>query len=408
MITLDEYIKENLKKCIRENTHDSGTLLGVPYPYIVPSTEHFDELYYWDTYFANIGLLKCGMHKLAKDNVDNMLYLVDKYGFMPNGNRTYYLNHSQPPLLSEMVRDIYNHFCDDVWLRGAYGALVKEYSFWMEKRSFNIGLNYYDSDVPLGREKDFAAGFVKRIGFKPRIGDYDLARHALATSESGWDMNPRCKFDLYNYATVDLNSLLYGFERNMAYFAKKLKKYTDEITWKSRSKERLENMNSYMLNDENVFLDYNFVTGKKSDVFSVASYFAMFTKAANEKQAKTLVDNLPKLEEKYGISTCEKRTTNIDYQWDYPNGWACLQYIMIRGLENYGYHDDAVRISRKYVELVEKVFAETQNLWEKYNVVEGNINVSNEYKMPTMLGWSAGVYIFAKDFLKCTASKSIV
>lgn len=288
------------------------------------------------------------------------------------------------------------------------GTINDVLTYWMEKRSFDIGLNYYDSDVPLGREKDFAAGFVKRIGFKPRIGDYDLARHALATSESGWDMNPRCKFDLYNYATVDLNSLLYGFERNMAYFAKKLKKYTDEITWKSRSKERLENMNSYMLNDENIFLDYNFVTGKKSDVFSVASYFAMFTKAANEKQAKTLVDNLSKLEEKYGISTCERQKTNIDYQWDYPNGWACLQYIMIRGLENYGYHDDAVRISKKYVELVERVFAETQNLWEKYNVVEGNINVSREYKMPTMLGWSAGVYIFAKDFLKCTASKAIV
>ena len=201
-----------------------------------------------------------------------------------------------------MVRDTYNHFCDDVWLRGAYGALVKEYSFWMKKRSFDIGLNYYDSDVPLGREKDFAAGFVKRIGFKPRIGDYDLARHALASSESGWDMNPRCKFDLYNYATVDLNSLLYGFERNMAYFAKKLKKYTDEITWKSRSTERLENMNSYMLNDENVFLDYNFVTGKKSDVFSVASYFAMFTKAANEKQAK------------HWLITCQNLRKSTEYQ----------------------------------------------------------------------------------------------
>ena len=70
------------------------------------------------------------------------------------------------------------------------------------------------------------------------------------------------------------------------------------------------------------------------------------------------------------------------------------------GLNNYGYTDDAKRIAQKYVTLAEKVFDETGALWEKYNVVDGSINVNNEYKMPTMLGWSAGVYIAAQKFLK--------
>ena len=49
--------------------------------------------------------------------------------------------------------------------------------------------------------------------------------------------------------------------------------------------------------------------------------------------------------------------------------------------------------------MVVKTFGETRNLWEKYNVREGNINVSNEYDMPTMLGWSAGTFIYVSDYL---------
>ena len=103
MGNIHNYIKEGWNECIRETKSDDGTLIGLPYPYTVPSKEAFNELYYWDTYFTNAGLIKSEKAELAKNNTDNILYLVDKYGFMPNGNRTYYLNRSQPPFLSEMV-----------------------------------------------------------------------------------------------------------------------------------------------------------------------------------------------------------------------------------------------------------------------------------------------------------------
>lgn len=401
---INEYIKINFEKCVRKNPNDKGTLLGIPYPYTVPSTETFDELYYWDTYFTNIGLLKIGKATLAKNNVDNMLYLVDKYGLVPNGNRTNFLINSQPPFLSEMVKDIYNYFKDRVWLTGAYFALLKEYDFWMSKRISTIGLNCYNPEVPNEREEEFKDYFIERIGFRPDEDDSAIARHALASGECGWDMNPRFEFEAYNYAAIDLNSLLYGFENNMAIFADILGN-GDTAKWKHRAGRRLMMMNKYMLNG-NLFADYNYVKNKHSSVFSAASYFTMFNRVATEEQAKALVDNLPRIEEAYGISTCENKNRNIRYQWDYPNGWACLQYIMIRALDNYGYYSDALRIAEKYVKLTEKVFDETHNFWEKYNVVEGNINVSNEYKMPTMLGWSAGIYIFAKDYCDNYAPQS--
>ncbi len=393
-----EYIETNFDKCIRKNSVDVGNLLGLPYEYTVPSTEAFNELYYWDTYFTNVGLLKIGRKELAKSNVDNMLYLVDKYGFMPNGNRTNYLINSQPPFLSEMVRDIYSSFNDRVWLTGAYSALLKEYEFWMSKRISPIGLNCYNPKVPKERVEEFKNYFADRIGFKPEGDDVDIANHALAEGESGWDMNPRWDFEAYNYAPIELNSLLYGFENNMAFFAEVLDN-GEVAVWKHRAGERLKLMNKYML-EGGIFMDYNFVSGKYGDVFSTAAYFAMFTHVASESQAEALVEKLPLLEAEYGVATCEKHDGDIAYQWDYPNGWACLQYIVIRALDNYGYVEHARRIADKYVKLTEKVFGETHNFWEKYNVVEGNINVSNEYEMPTMLGWSAGVYIYAKKFLE--------
>lgn len=395
----EKFIEKNWDSCLRENRFDNGTLLGVPYPYTVPSAEAFDELYYWDTYFTNLGLLKFGRPALAKQNTDNMLYLVNKYGFMPNGTRTWYLTRSQPPFLSEMVRDIYEYYRDKVWLEGAYSALKKEYSFWMQQRCSPIGLNHYASKLDKSDIETTANDFKQRTAVKTDVPDEQIAAHTLATCESGWDMNPRWDFECHNFAPADLNSLLFGMENNMAYFADLLGYPEDTAQWKCRAGKRLNLMNKYMLNDDNLFLDYNFKTGKLSGVFSAASFFPLYTKAASDEQAKAAVKNLPRLEANHGIVTCEKGKGDIVYQWDYPNGWACLQYIVITALANYGYIDEAKRIAEKFVKLVDSVFEKTGNLWEKYNVVDGNINVIDEYKMPTMLGWSAGVYIAAKAFI---------
>lgn len=398
---INNYISETLEKCIRYSPEDDGNLIGIPYPYTVPSTESFNELYYWDSYFTNLGLIRIGKAYLAKNNTDNMLYLADKLGKMPNGNRTYFLNRSQPPFLSEMVRDVYDFYKDNVWLCGAYYALKKEYDFWDTKRKSDMGLNRYDSEYTSETLTEYKNMFIQRVkGFKDD-GETNIGRHCLATAESGWDMNPRFDYEAYNYAAIDLNSLLFGFEKNMAYFAEILNNGETDI-WNKRSEKRLALMNKYMINADGLFTDYNYAKNSLSGVFSTASYYPMFNRAADTQQAEALVKNLYRLEDTYGISTCERRDGSVKYQWDYPNGWACQQYIVIKALENYGYTDDAVRIAKKYTSLVENVFEQTGNFWEKYNVAEGNVNVSNEYKMPTMLGWSAGVYIYAKEFLQKT------
>lgn len=391
MKDVENFIENNWKECIRQERSDRDTVIGIPYPYTVPAVGLFNELYYWDTYFTNIGLLYSGHHMQAKFNTDNILYLIQKFGYMPNGNRTWYLGRTQPPFSSVMVRDIYNFFCDKVWLTGAYETLKTEYDFWMRNRVLPIGLNTYGG-ILRESAKSSAEDFEERIGIKIDEDADALKKHIVAIYESGWDITPRFGFELYNFAPVDLNSLMYMFETNMSYFSSELNK-GEETLWNDRAETRKQLMLRYMQNENNLFLDYNMRTKELSNIFSVASLYPMYAGLANEKHVAAILENLSRLEYDYGLVTCEKNNEPGSYQWSYPNGWPCLQYIAIKAFINYNCYDEAKRIAQKYISVVEKVFNKTGNLWEKYNVIEGNINVTNEYDMPPMMGWSAGVYL---------------
>ena len=400
-MTVTEYIKTNWPKCIRENKQDEGSLIGLPRPYTVPSISGaFQEMYYWDTYFINRGLMLIGLTEQAINNTENMFSLIERYGFMLNGNRTGYLYNSQPPFLSEMVKDIYKETGDKKWLKRAVGYLIKEYEFWDTKRNTKINLSQYMGNfeqVDLVRR---ANGFIGRIKNRPEgIAEEKLGLNYLIACESGWDISPRFGFEAENFVQIDLNSLLCAMERNIAFFLNELNE--ENAVWTERFKKRLELINKYMQRD-GVFYDYNFKTKTIGSVFSCASLYPLWLGLLTPEQAEKTVKELPRLENNFGLSACEKVPSLSEYtfQWGYPNGWAPLHLIAAEGLLKYGYKDKALEIAQKYTALVEHNFEETENLWEKYNVVDGSINVAQENdhkKMPAMLGWSAGVYLYTKS-----------
>ncbi len=66
----------------------------------------FKEGYYWDSYWIVKGLIASDMLDTAEEVVRNFLIIVEKYGYVPNGFRKYYLNRSQPPFLTLMIKDV--------------------------------------------------------------------------------------------------------------------------------------------------------------------------------------------------------------------------------------------------------------------------------------------------------------
>ena len=395
------YIDKNLPRCIAYTPDSNGDLIGLPYPYIMPCAfEGFRAMFYWDTYFIHKGLLIRGDLEQIRNDIDNMRYLIRRYGFVPNANQKIALFNSQPPFLSMMMRDYYDQTKDRIWLKDAYEDLVLEYDFWRNNRRTPNGLTCYDT-MPLTAEKIVAESkqFRDRTGLLVDAPDEIAARALVSAGESGWDMNPRMNSKTYQFAPADLNSLMYAMEDNLCYFAAELGNHKDAGVWSELREVRAELCRQYLKNSDGIFMDYDFVAQEQNDIFSAACFYPLYCGMATKEEAKAAQESLYRIEAAFGIVTCEKTEDPGNYQWGYPNGWAPMQMVVVDGLLRYGYEEDACRIARKFIKLVEESYASSGHLWEKYNVVDGNIKVQDEYEMPTMLGWTFGVYVWFKDLL---------
>lgn len=390
-----KFILDGWEDTVRFQQQDEGDLIGLPYPYTVPSKdEDFQEMYYWDTYFTNRGLLLSDRVELAKNNCDNLLFMLKRYGFVPNGSRTYFLVGSQPPYLSLMVYDVYLKIKDKTWLKECYETLLTEYDFWQTKRMTKTGLNRYYTMATDEMCEDFLDYAESRTQRKISGDRVYVGQSYRAEGESGWDFTPRFNERCAEYNSVDLNCNLYAYEKLFAYYENELGIHTRD--WMKIAAERKALMDKYLFDEKHgIYNDYNFVTEKRNEKVSCASFHPYFVKLADDCSG---VDYLcEKLETEYGLTVTEKQNDN--YQWAYPNGWAPLHFVAVWGLKEYNQHDKALRIARKYCETVDRCFMETSHLFEKYNMRDGNAETVNEYGLPYMMGWSAGVFLALADYI---------
>lgn len=397
------YILPRWDLTVRFHQCDEGDTIGLPKPYTVPCVnDAFQNLYYWDTYFANIGLIASGKTEQAKNNVDNFIYEIEKFGFIPNANHPAMLDRSQPPYLAMMVRDVYDEIKDDAWLLKAYGAIKKEYAFWMEQRSLDGFNRYFHNHGPAqsGALIGFYDAIAGRLGLDKNIADEkkeETGAHLLAEAESGWDFNPRFEMRCADFAPVDLNAQLAIYEQIMAEFSDILK--TGEVSvWENRFVLRKEQIRKCFWDGEKgFFFDYDIKEKRLGKIRCLAGFYPMWAGVATEEQAAMCVKNMRHLEYPFGMAQCEKNAGSITYQWDYPNGWPPSQYVCVHALLRYGYEVQAKAVAARYVEAVTSCFGQTGDLWEKYDVTTGMVPTANEYQPPAMMGWTAGVFM---DFLK--------
>lgn len=369
------YINSYWPRIMRENTHDRGTLIGLPYPYVVPSdSEMFQEMYYWDSYFIALGLVHTSHRQLVRHMTDNMAYLLDRFGLIPNGTRYYFLSRSQPPFFMDMVRLTYEHgLGDQDWLARMVALAEGELNtVWYgeaqpHKRRVYQGLSrYYDINV----------------------------LHDLASCESGWDHSTRCDDRWLDFLPVDLNAILYRYERLLAWAHDELGTGQAAV-WEDQAAARRITMHALHWDEEaGFFFDYDYVNGSRLLTSpSLAGFYPLWAGLATSEQAARSVEQwLPKFECPGGLVTTLE--TRAGRQWAYPNGWAPLQWIVTTGLEDYGYHEAAQRLRRKWLATCTAVFNQTGRLWEKYNVVTPDQPVEGGlYGQVPGFGWTNGVFL---------------
>jgi alpha,alpha-trehalase len=396
---------------------DGSSLLPLPYPYIVPGGR-FREIYYWDTYFTMLGLKESGENEVMENMVKNFAYLIDTFGHVPNGNRSYYLSRSQPPFFCLMVELLASVKGDAVY-RVYLPQLEKEYNYWMEgneklkpsqsnkavvKLKDGSLVNRYWDELDIPRQEAYYEDQALTSKY-PETQARKMNRDLRAAAASGWDFSSRWFADKKSIATiqttsiipVDLNCLLYKLELVIAR-AKLLGGDDNGVAiYRKKASDRLNTIDKYCWNkDISFYTDYNFVTQKQSGLVTPAGMypFCLFDqkpdymsllarRVGNVIKTKLLKDG--------GIVTTEN---NTGQQWDAPNGWAPLQWMTIWGLDRCGQKELARDIAERWLKLNLDVFKETGKLMEKYNVTDVKTAAGGgEYPSQDGFGWTNGVFL---------------
>lgn len=386
-----------------------SSLLPVPQPYVVPGGR-FREMYYWDSYFTMLGLAPAHRQDLVQAMVADFAHLIDTYGHVPNGLRSYYLSRSQPPFFFEMVRLLSPEDPTQALARHL-PQLKREYAYWMEGApGLKAGqahahvvampdgsiLNRYWDALEVPRDEAYAADIkLARDSHRPR---QELFRELRAAAESGWDFSSRWFEDGHTRGSivttqiipVDLNSLLFGLEKAIGAACERAADADCARDFTRRAGQRQAAIDRYLWDPAaGIYRDYRWKTGKAMPRVSAAMLYPLFEGAASPQQARAVAHGVSReLLETGGLRTT---TLTTGEQWDAPNGWAPLQWIAISGLRRYGQSALAESLACRWMLTVRRLYGESGKLVEKYDVVTRRRGGGGEYPTQDGFGWTNGV-----------------
>ena len=385
-----------------------GSLISLPFPYVVPGGR-FREIYYWDSYFTMLGLVRDGRDDLVEAMIDDFTSLIERFGHIPNGTRSYYLSRSQPPFFASMVG--LSAARDPAVQRRRLRALQAEHVFWMAgaaglrpgtatRRVVALPdgsiLNRYWDDRETPRDESWREDVLTaRAARRPAPETY---RDLRAAAESGWDFSSRWLGDGRTLTTiqttailpVDLNSLLYGLERRIGETCAALADHGCANRFDSAAARRRAAMTRFLWNPAaGRFDDYNWQTRQDTGVVSAAMLYPLFSAVATPAQAAASA----RTAERLLLAPGGLRTTTsaTGQQWDRPNGWAPLQWIAVAGLCRYGEPALAQRIATTWLATVDREYRASGRLLEKYNVEARVPGGGGEYPLQDGFGWTNGV-----------------
>jgi alpha,alpha-trehalase len=409
-------------------------------------------MYGWDSYFIVRGLVEDKRIELARGMVENFFFEIEHYGAVLNANRTYYLTRSQPPFLTSMILSVYDAQKaagkdDREWLQRAYGYASRDYGLWTREPHLagTTGLSrYYDfgnGPAPesvkdetghyrqvaaffLGQEqeewrkyvvpqkdgthvgplfalqvcdssKTMAQAACDSAGAASLSADYYKGDRAMR--ESGYDVSFRFGphgVRTHYFAPVCLNSLLYKTEKDLERMSEMLGRKADAEDWRKRAEERKASIQKYLWDaEQGLYFDYDFEKGKRSTYEYVTAFFPLWAGIPTAEQARAVMKHLPTFEKPGGLVMSPHETGG---QWDFPYAWAPDQIVADEGIRQYGFNEEANRVSYEFLSTVAENFRRDGTIREKYNAVtrSSETQVTAGYHMNIVgFGWTNAAFL---------------
>ncbi|XP_060674554.1 trehalase isoform X2 [Ziziphus jujuba] len=385
---------KNLSRRVSSETHkhpELHTLLPLPKQVIIPGSR-FREVYYWDSYWII----------------------------------------SEPPLLSAMVYEIYKRTGDLEFAKKCLPALIKEHQFWnseihkvtiqdAQACTHTLSRYYAMWNEPRPESSTLDEKFASKI---PDVEKKHFFREVASTAESGWDFSTRWMRNTTDFTTLattsilpaDLNAFILGMELNIASLAKAIGDYNISKHFLKASQAREKAIRSVFWNaDKGQWLDYWLANGtwkeaekwearnQNPKVFA-SNFIPLWIKSFYSDTI--LVDKVRRSLQSSGLLRSVGIATSLTksgQQWDFPNGWAPLQHMIVEGLARSGSKQArslAMDIAVGWIRTNHVAYKKTSAMHEKYNVEKcGDFGGGGEYIPQTGFGWSNGVVLtFLEEF----------
>ncbi|EJW81809.1 trehalase, partial [Wuchereria bancrofti] len=389
------------------------SLIPLPKPFVVPGGR-FREMYYWDSFFTIKGLLASGMHDTVRGMIENMGSLIERFGYVPNGNRVYYLNRSQPPLLTWCLSAYYEATGDKKFVFTGARWFEREFEFFQKHKSIQLpgvtSLLYRYHVVAVGprpesyREDVESAHHIDDVLEKQRLWG-DIA----AAAESGRDFSSRWfsqdgpvagkmgSTRTSSILPVDLNAIICGNLRLMANLYEVINDISNAEQCREQFKSMKQAIHQVFWNEEyGCWFDYDIIHGCHVNLYMDTNFFPLFSGCTHDdfdaQKIVTYMTNMGVLAFPGGLPSS---LIASGQQWDFPNAWAPTTWVVIQGLRSTGQHELARQIAEKWIKRNYSMWLVSGGrMFEKYNVASQNYNtagVGGEYEVQEGFGWTNGV-----------------
>lgn len=289
------------------------------------------------------------MFDTVKMMLQNFVDFINRYGFIPNGSRVYYLNRSQPPYFSQMVMKLYEFSLkpfesltpakrqeiQDFVLNTALDSMIKEHEYWTRRKQVTVRkgdkeyvLNVYKAETKGPRPESY----FEDTQSAQTIQDKEKFFADIATAaESGYDFSSRWFKDPTDFKTiqttdiipVDLNSILYRTECIIAELCSKRGDVERANEFSRRAEMRSAAINELLwLERKKCWGDYNMKTGEITFNFYISD-LAPAWHGIHPPDGHNLKDTLSLYS--YMLDSYEGgipySVISSGQQWDFPNTW---------------------------------------------------------------------------------------
>ncbi|MCK4528091.1 glycoside hydrolase [candidate division WOR-3 bacterium] len=332
---------------------------------LYPSYQRFHGFWAWDSWKHAVAL-SLFEPELAKDQIRAMFDYQDKRGMVPDvirlDKRYNNLRNTKPPLAAWAVWLVYKQTNDKAFLQEMYPKLLRYHRFWYTYRDHDRnGLCEYGSTDGTLVAAAWESGMDNAVRFDNAV--------MLQNGAHSWSVNRE---------SVDLNSYLYAEKKYLTLMADALDNESDVITFNQESETLKLMIQKYMFDQKSDYFYDILLDGKGfCRIQGPEGWIPLWAGVATPEQAgqvKQVMLDPTKFATYIPFPTMAKVHPEFiptyDGYWRGPV-WLDQAYFAIKGLEHYGYMEDANRFIRQLFDRLEGLKQSGEPIYENYNPLNG-------------------------------------